>query len=213
MSQEDKAHLEGSGAIAQDDSIAAGERGVAVGGDVRQSPIVTGDHNVVTVVYQGVELTIPSPPAIERHRAALRERLELDARTRWGGMSVYIQEEGATLPIQASPYQTGRLGPRENLLGLLHAANRLLVLGEPGSGKTVALERLAWEVCGGKEPAVPVLMRLFHYAGIWGSKPWRYISWLHWPCSFSVYGCVTKYPGRSECMIIPASFLMKSWVT
>jgi hypothetical protein len=55
-----------------------------------------------------------------------------------GDMSVYIQEEGATLPIEASPYQTGRLGPRQNLLKTLHAAERLLVLGEPGSGKRVA---------------------------------------------------------------------------
>jgi formylglycine-generating enzyme required for sulfatase activity len=48
---------------------------------------------------------------------------------------------------------------------MLHAADRLLVLGEPGSGKTVSLERLAWELCAGSEPTVPVLVRLFHYAG------------------------------------------------
>jgi len=109
--------------------------------------------------------SIPGPEQVATHRAALRDQLEKDARARWGGMPVYIQEEGATLPIEASPYQTGRLGPRENLLGMLHAADRLLVLGEPGSGKTVALERLAWELCGGEGPVVPVLVRLFHYAG------------------------------------------------
>lgn len=80
-------------------------------------------------------------------------------------MAAYIQEEGVTLPIEASPYQQGRLGPRENLLAALHAADRLLVLGEPGAGKTVALERLAWEACGGSEPMLPVLIRLFQYAG------------------------------------------------
>ena len=161
MSQEQEAQLDGSGAVAQGGSVAAGERGVA--GSIQHSVVVTGNH--VTVAYQGVEVAIPSPEAVARHRAALRERLETDARTRWGGMSFYIQEEGATLPIEASPYQTGRLGPRENLLRLLHTAGRLLVLGEPGSGKSVSLERLAWELCAGPEPAVPVLVRLFHYAG------------------------------------------------
>jgi hypothetical protein len=105
---------------------------------------------------------------IAKHRTELRQQLEDEAHVRWGGMSAYIQEEGATLPIEASPYETDRLGPRQNLLELLHAADRLLVLGEAGSGKTVALERLAWELCGEldrQESTIPVLVRLFHYAG------------------------------------------------
>jgi formylglycine-generating enzyme required for sulfatase activity len=109
-------------------------------------------------------LAIPTPEAIVAHRAALREKLEADARARWGGMAFYIQEEGATLPIEASPYQTGRLGARENLLQALGAADRLLVLGEPGSGKTVALERLAWEMCDETRVDVPVLIALRDYA-------------------------------------------------
>jgi formylglycine-generating enzyme required for sulfatase activity len=164
--EEDKsASVEGSGAIAKDQSVAAGERGIATQGDVSQSTFVTGDHNVLNVTYQGIEVRIPSPTAITSHRAALRQQLEKDAQRRWGGMSVYIQEEGATFPIEASPYQTGRLGPRENLLRMLHSADRLLVLGEPGSGKTVALERLAWELCDGPEPNIAVLVRLFQYDG------------------------------------------------
>ena len=117
------------------------------------------------VLYQGAEIAIPNSEAIAAHRAALRERLEREAQARWGGMGVYIQKEGAALPIEASPYQQGRLGSRANLLETLKAADRLLVLGEPGAGKTVALERLAWELCNGEQPTVPVLVRLFRYAG------------------------------------------------
>ena len=117
-SMNEQANSQGTGAIAQDHSVAAGAGGVAVGRDVH------GDVTVVNITYQGAEISIPSPEAVTAHRAALRERLEIDARRRWGGMSIYIQEEGAALPIEASPYQTGRLGPRQNLLESLHAAGR-----------------------------------------------------------------------------------------
>jgi hypothetical protein len=137
----------GRGGLALGGSVAAGAGGVAVGRDVH------GDVQVTNITYQGVAVSIPSARAVAAHRAALRERLEANACRHWGGMSVYIQEEGATLHIEASPYQTGSLGPRENLLHTLHATDRLLVLGEPGSGKNVALERLAWGLCAEEEPA------------------------------------------------------------
>jgi isocitrate/isopropylmalate dehydrogenase len=49
-----------------------------------------------------MQMTISSPEAVVVHRAALREKLEADARKRQGGMAFYIQEERATLPIEAS---------------------------------------------------------------------------------------------------------------
>ena len=120
------AELHGDGALAQGaGAVAASGGGVAVGRDVH------GD--VIIVTHQGAQVTIPSPEAIDAHRAALQAQLQADACERWGGMAVYIQEEGASLPIEASPYQTGRLGPREKLLHALHTADRLLVLGGPGS--------------------------------------------------------------------------------
>jgi formylglycine-generating enzyme required for sulfatase activity len=128
-------------------------------------PTAPVTQHFTTIIYEGTKVVIPSLQAIADHRAALREQLETEAQARWGGMSVYIQEEGATLPIEASPYQTGRFGPRQNLLDLLSATDRLLVLGEPGSGKTVTLERLAWELCSSDSPTVPVLIRLFQYDG------------------------------------------------
>ena len=169
----DSLEVTGSGAAASHGSVAAGEGGIAVGGDVNGSVVVAHEGAQVTITYHGTNVAIPSPEAVQRHRVALREQLQADAQRRWGGMSVYIQEEGATLPIQASPYQAGQLGPRQNLLQLLHAADRLLVLGEPGTGKTVAMERLAWELCDGAEPSVPVLIRLFQYTvevGAWDAR-------------------------------------------
>jgi formylglycine-generating enzyme required for sulfatase activity len=80
-------------------------------------------------------------------------------------MSVYIKEEGAALPIEASPYQIGRLGAREPLLGALRQADRLLLLGGPGSGKTVSLERIGWDLCAENDAVIPVLIRLFRYDG------------------------------------------------
>jgi formylglycine-generating enzyme required for sulfatase activity len=134
--------------------------GDVVYGDKFDGDKVLGDK----IIYQGTRVTIPTPKAVAAHRVALREKLEADARRRWGGMDFYIQEEGATLPVEASPYQEGRLGARENLLQTLGSAKRLLVLGEPGSGKTVSLERLAWELCGKDKVTVPVLVPLRDYA-------------------------------------------------
>jgi predicted NACHT family NTPase len=103
--------------------------------------------------------------AIRAHRAALRDRLDDKAQALWGGMAAYIPQEAVTLTAEASPYHGGQLESRHNLLETLHGATRLLVLGDAGAGKTVALQRLAWELCVGPEPVVPVLASLFRYAG------------------------------------------------
>lgn len=150
------ARLTGDGAIAQ------GNNNVALG---KQAVLVLGSGHVVTVTYQDAPASIPSPEAVQAHRACLRDKLAQQARERWGGMGAYIREEGAALPIEASPYQPGATGPRRELQAYLREADRLLVLGEPGSGKTVALQRLAWELCADPEPIIPVLVPLLFYAG------------------------------------------------
>ncbi len=77
----------------------------------------------------------------------------------------YLDEFGAHLPLYASPYEetTGR--ERVDLLKTMHDTPRLLVLGEPGMGKTVALERMVWEVAGAGEPVVPIFVPLIYYRG------------------------------------------------
>ena len=104
------ANRSGSDAVVQDHGVAAGERAVAVSGNVEQSVIIPGDHNVVNVTYQGVTIRIPSPAAVQQHRTELCRRLECEAEQRWGGMGLYLREEGARLRIEASPYQSGLSG-------------------------------------------------------------------------------------------------------
>jgi formylglycine-generating enzyme required for sulfatase activity len=108
--------------------------------------------------------TVPAQ-AISAHRAALRVRLDEYLQASWGGTAARTPQEGAALTLKASPYDTGQREPGHNLLETLQGATRLLVLGEAGSGKTAALQRLARELCAGPDPVVPVLVSLFHYAG------------------------------------------------
>lgn len=136
---------------------------VHIGKDMRDSNLIVGDYNTVTVVYHGEKVAIPAAEAVARHRAELGKKLAEDAKARWG--AYYIQEEAAKLPIEASPYNTGQLGARTNLLAALKSSKRMLVLGDPGSGKTVALEQLAKELCAGAEPVIPVIIKLFKYDG------------------------------------------------
>ena len=102
--------------------------------------------------------------AVEAHRAALTRKRRY---TRWGDASrdeYYVRETGMRLPLFASPYGdlTGEL---TDLLDTIRTRHRLLVLGEPGVGKTVALERMMWETATAPESTVPVYVPLIHYDG------------------------------------------------
>lgn len=114
---------------------------------------------------------LPRPKSgVPGHCQKLAARL---ASASWG-LDHYIQEEAKLLPLNASPYENGVVtGQAENLLNRLRNSHRLIVLGEPGVGKTVALERLAWELATLHEPIMPIIIKLLEYDG----KP--LIEWIH----------------------------------
>ena len=104
------------------------------------------------------------PSAVELHRAALARKSRY---ARWGDTLAgehYVREIGMHLPLFASPY--GDLsGEPTDLLDTIRTHHRLLVLGEPGMGKTVALERMVWEIASAPVLSVPVYVPLIHYDG------------------------------------------------
>jgi len=127
-------------------------------GEVKEGGTVIG----VQVVYQGEPVMIPSPEDIQFHRAELTK---IETYNRWAD-EFYIHEEGKVLPLFASPYDDDGGRKRADLLQTICAHQRLLVLGEPGMGKTVALERLVWETAKADEVVVPILVQLLYFQGL-----------------------------------------------
>ncbi len=107
------------------------------------------------------ESSLPDPAQVLAHRAALARKGEY---RRWAD-EFYIHEESKILPLLASPYDDDSGQQREDLLKTIRAHERLLVLGEPGMGKTVALERMVWETAQADEPIVPVFVPLLSFWG------------------------------------------------
>jgi len=112
----------------------------------------------------------PSEAGLLAHLDALTRRPEY---ARWadrpsvreGGEDHYVQTESKILPLDASPYDDDTGQRHENLLKIIRAHDRLLVLGEPGVGKTAALERMMWEIADAKESVVPIYVPLLRYDG------------------------------------------------
>ncbi|MEZ4708634.1 MAG: NACHT domain-containing protein [Caldilineaceae bacterium] len=102
---------------------------------------------------------------------------------------LYVETAARPLPMRVSAFRPQMVGgvadgeaPAQDLLAVLQASQRAVILGEPGSGKSTALERLAWLLAthtlqqkgadladdAHPEPAeliLPLLVRLAEYRG------------------------------------------------
>lgn len=78
---------------------------------------------------------------------------------RWSD-KFYIPSEGKNLPLEVSPYENDIDLQRQDLLETIRKHDRLLVLGEPGMGKTVALQRMMWETAYSNDVLIPVFVPL-----------------------------------------------------
>lgn len=141
-----------------------GKRIETGGGSYIEQGVSTSGGDFVNrdkIVYQGGEpLTLPTPDAWLAYWRAVQQ-----AYARWADQpdtpepllyqvsddpgqapDAYIDLR-ATLPMRVSefrPQADGREAPAQELLTALANAHRTIILGEPGSGKTTALERWAW---------------------------------------------------------------------
>lgn len=111
-----------------------------------------------------VEKTRFTLDLIQQHRKQLAAKPRY---ARWADSSPdesYIGSTGFHLPLFASPYEDIG-GSSEELLQCIHSYQRLLILGEPGMGKTVALERAMWEFSTSAGTSVPIFIPLIQYDG------------------------------------------------
>jgi hypothetical protein len=100
---------------------------------------VVGNDNTVNITYMGVKIAIPSDEAITARRRALLTDFQ---------------------------HKVDGTDSRDGLLWTIHGADRLLVLGDTGSGKTIFLQQLALDLCSDSDLSVPVLISFSNYEGV-----------------------------------------------
>lgn len=161
------------------------------GGSYIQQGVTTGGGDFVNrdkIVYQGGEpLTLPTPDEWLAYARAVQQ-----AYARWADQPdtpeppLYQQGDDprqapdayidlrATLPMRVAefrPQADGREAPAQELLVAIAHDHRTIILGEPGSGKTTALERLAWVMAtkalqeSHAARTIPIFTRLADYQG------------------------------------------------
>jgi predicted NACHT family NTPase len=128
-------------------------------GDINDSTVIAAGRDVYINIER--ELFLPDPKQVLAHRKALTNK---DEYRRWSD-EFFINEAGKILPLLASPYDDDTGSNSEDLLKLIHSYERLLVLGEPGMGKTVAMQRMIWETAQASDPVVPLFIPLVYFQG------------------------------------------------
>ncbi len=134
-----------------------------------------------TIIADGQPIELPSHADLLAYLGAVAA-----AHDRWADHppaaanlpDVYIDTQGRPLPMRCSPFRAGAATgdlPAYDLVEALGDAPRTILLGEPGSGKSTALERLAWLTAARTLAAnngdaagllqLPLLARLGDYQG------------------------------------------------
>jgi formylglycine-generating enzyme required for sulfatase activity len=149
-----QATVDGSGAVAQDESVAAGAYGVAVGGDVRGNVYVgppTSDPAEALAIYRrvlastcrylpmrGVDVGVSDPTGKQQRLDLAQVYVALDTRTQVP-LAEEEKKQREDRLIPGGDREARPLGVVEATVGNRH----LVILGDPGSGKSTFLSNLA----------------------------------------------------------------------
>ncbi len=158
--QANKVENGGSGAVAQGGSVAAGEKGVAVGGSISpkaEQNIINGNNNLVA---NFINLHWPNEgQGNAQEKKNLRRQLasylrwmlaehgtiELRGIKRDGKQVVSLHLETVYVPL-AAVYGTNQHSAFE-LDRILQQGQHLVITGGPGCGKTTVLQHIAYTLC------------------------------------------------------------------
>lgn len=160
---------------AEDGSIISHVAQSQIGGDVVNSIVVTAGGDVIISYADGRHESFDASAMRQRYLEAI---VASERFNRWADER-YIDETARPLPMHVAPRdlrqpeRERRVGPKRDLIEVveenLASAKRVLILGDPGAGKTTALERLAYLYArrGLDDVAIPlpVLIPLNRYDG------------------------------------------------